>query len=324
MQVAVNGRVGSERKGFLIDHSKEVILPLPTECPHSFSQRTAPYRMESNAELSDIAQTLWDNDVNRLQPGVDYKISLQEQAGQSYTDVNSKTAFPLFLFVNEDAFKKKTFSAFISLLDNYEADTGQPEIITAEEESEIHSFLDALMETAVLQIAHNYLLKKGRAKVNKEEFKWQLYDMWFRLYSREGSNQPNSSGFEHVFVGETRGGRMVIGFHNWIQFYLQEKLGHVDYKGYTMPDNQVKPDENKHLITLQFRWKKKVKLQGSCFLGVSPEFEFALYTIIFLISPDRQLKLRFSQYEVMIVCHSNKHKNIETTYPVLLRYLTAN
>lgn len=46
--------------------------------------------------------------------------------------------------------------------------------------------------------------------------------------------RPDSSGFEHVFVGETRGGRTVIGFHNWIQLYLQEKLGHIDYKGYSV------------------------------------------------------------------------------------------
>ena len=42
----------------------------------------------------------------------------------------------------------------------------------------------------------------------------------------------DSSGFEHVFVGETRGADEVIHFHNWIQFYLQEKAGHVDYQGY--------------------------------------------------------------------------------------------
>lgn len=49
--------------------------------------------------------------------------------------------------------------------------------------------------------------------------------------------RPDSSGFEHVFVGETRGGRTVIGFHNWIQLYLQEKLGHIDYKGYSVSAN---------------------------------------------------------------------------------------
>ncbi|XP_078063561.1 uridylate-specific endoribonuclease B-like, partial [Mustelus asterias] len=200
------------------------------------------HRMASNTELSDIAQVLWDNDVNRLQPGVDYKIDLQDQAGRMLrnADVTDGAGLPLFLFVNEEFFKKKTFSAFISLLDNYEADTREPETITPEEEQEIHTFLDAVMETRVLQIAHRYLVKKGRAKMSKEEFKQQLYDIWFSLYARNGSSQPDSSGFEHVFVGETRGGRTVIGFHNWIQFYLQEKLGHVDYRGYTMENNCLK------------------------------------------------------------------------------------
>ena len=46
----------------------------------------------------------------------------------------------------------------------------------------------------------------------------------------------DSSGFEHVFVGETRGDKEVIGFHNWIQFYLQEKVGNVDYKGFMSSD----------------------------------------------------------------------------------------
>lgn len=41
----------------------------------------------------------------------------------------------------------------------------------------------------------------------------------------------DSSSFEHVFVGEGRGSEM-IGLHNWIQFYLQEKAGNINYHGY--------------------------------------------------------------------------------------------
>lgn len=41
----------------------------------------------------------------------------------------------------------------------------------------------------------------------------------------------DSSSFEHVFVGEGREDHF-IGLHNWIQFYLQEKAGNIDYHGY--------------------------------------------------------------------------------------------
>lgn len=33
--------------------------------------------IESDRELSTMVQELWDNDVNRLKPGKDYRISLQ-------------------------------------------------------------------------------------------------------------------------------------------------------------------------------------------------------------------------------------------------------
>lgn len=48
----------------------------------------------------------------------------------------------------------------------------------------------------------------------------------------------DSCGFEHVFVGEAKHGREIMGLHNWVQFYLQEKHGHVDYKGYKARDNK--------------------------------------------------------------------------------------
>lgn len=43
-------------------------------------------------------------------------------------------------------------AAFISLLDNYESDTGKPEIVTPEEEAENHKFLDAIVQTAAMKV----------------------------------------------------------------------------------------------------------------------------------------------------------------------------
>ena len=64
-------------------------------------------------------------------------------------------------------------------------------------------------------------------------FRETLTELWFNLYSRSSSGPAggDSSGFEHVFVGEEKS-TTISGFHNWIQFYLEEKAGRLDYKGY--------------------------------------------------------------------------------------------
>ncbi|XP_062868082.1 uridylate-specific endoribonuclease B [Trichomycterus rosablanca] len=275
--------------------------------------------IESDPELSAMVQELWDNDINRLRPGTDYRISLQGKALNT-TDGSEIPGVPLFTYVDESIFRKETFLAFISLLDNYESDAGEPEVVTPEEEAEIYRFLDAVIKTPAMKIVHKYLEKKNLSPVDADAFKNQLYHIWFELYARKGSIRPDSSGFEHVFVGETRGGHTVIGFHNWIQLYLQEKLGHIDYKGYSVQVNSPQPDENKHILALQFSWKNGIKPKGSIFIGVSPEFEFALYTLCFLTSPNERVKVSFSLYDVEIVCHHYNQKHIGTTYPVLVRY----
>lgn len=62
------------------------------------------------------------------------------------------------------------------------------------------------------------------------------------LQSRKSSSYPHmiykqllilfiSSGFEHVFMGETKNGQ-VSGFHGWIHWYLEEQAANVNYLGY--------------------------------------------------------------------------------------------
>lgn len=43
--------------------------------------------------------------------------------------------------------------------------------------------------------------------------------MWFSYYRRDGGGN-DSCGFEHVFVGESKG-ESITGFHNWIQVRLR-------------------------------------------------------------------------------------------------------
>jgi poly(U)-specific endoribonuclease len=82
--------------------------------------------------------------------------------------------------------------------------------------------------------------------------------------------------FNSVFVGEIRDDK-ISGFHNWIQFCIEEKKGTVDYRGYIKPKSKTNADtdSNDHVLTLQFHWKGVEKQIGSIFIGVSPEWEMS-------------------------------------------------
>ncbi|XP_001370859.2 poly(U)-specific endoribonuclease-like isoform X1 [Monodelphis domestica] len=276
-----------------------------------------------NHELSKLFNQLWDADLNRLGPGRDYAISLQGKADfvpQGIHKAPDHASQALFLWVNEGRLQStKTFAAFISLLDNYETSTGVAENVTLEEEAENNRFLDAILETEVMKLAHQYLVRKNLSKPSQRDFKAQLYSIWFQLYTRDGRQGPDSCGFEHVFVGETRRGQEILGFHNWVQFYLQEKRGNIDYKGYVARQHKSRPDEDDQVLNLQFSWKGLVKPVGSTFLGVSPEFEFALFTIVFLQSQEKvtRVLVGIEEYELQIVVYRHGH-HIGSAYPKLV------
>lgn len=66
--------------------------------------------------------------------------------------------------------------------------------------------------------------------------------MWFSAYNRDG--QKDSCGFEHVFVGESKGD-IITGFHNWIQvsdFGAEKRvIALCSLAGYNVTCKEVKP-----------------------------------------------------------------------------------
>ncbi|XP_067445528.1 uridylate-specific endoribonuclease C [Thunnus thynnus] len=275
-----------------------------------------------NQELSNIFNELWRLDVNRMKPGIDYTLSVQGRAGyvsQGSNVARDQASQPLFSNVNENKLKTTTtISRFMKLLDNYERSTGVTERVTTEELLEISLFLDAVLQTEVMKRAHRYLVSKGQSSSNLRQFKNQLQLIWFNLYHRQRNTGLDSSGFEHVFVGETKSGTEIVGFHNWIQFYLQEKKRHLDYKGYKARDHDL-PDQDDHVLNLQFSWHSVVKPVGSAFIGTSPEFEMALFTIVFLINTERSTTVLVNidqcQMELVVIRHG---RSLGTAYPRLL------
>ncbi|XP_062860820.1 uridylate-specific endoribonuclease C [Trichomycterus rosablanca] len=273
-------------------------------------------------ELSAVVNELWKLDVNRFKAGTDYRISLQGRAGfissGSRVSVDYASA-PLFSYVNENKLKSiTTYASFMKLLDNYERSTGVAERVTSEEIAENNVFLDSILQTAVMKRAHQYLVRKGKSSSDLRQFKNQLYYMWFRLYHRDRNGGQDSSGFEHVFVGETKFGNEIMGLHNWVQFYLQEKQNLLDYKGYKATRNDV-PDADDHVVNVQFSWHGLVKPVGSAFIGVSPEFEMAVFTILFLTSTEKTTValVNMDQYQLEMIVHRHG-RSIGTCYPKLL------
>lgn len=70
------------------------------------------------------------------------------------------------------------------LFNNYTPDTDQPEYESQEEDNEQKQFLNACMNTPVMQAAHQFLIQEGKAPEDQWEFRNMLEEIWFEFYSR--------------------------------------------------------------------------------------------------------------------------------------------
>ncbi|TPX68746.1 hypothetical protein SpCBS45565_g02931 [Spizellomyces sp. 'palustris'] len=284
--------------------SQAVAVPQPT--PHEL------------ANLADAVARLWELDANRLEPGRDFTLNLQN-ATKVYAQVDASPA-PLFANVSPELLRRfPTYVLFMALLDNYHAQNGIAESVTAEEIKEQHAFIEELLKTAPIQYCHRYLAAKALAPANLGEFKQLLKSIWFDLYKRQTAN--DSSAFEHTFVGELKAGQGVLGFHNWIQFFLEERKRTVDYRGYILPRRRNgggRSPEYSHVLSFQFSWHGEVKPVSTFFIGTSPEFEIALYTLMFLTGQENNV-VYIEDTEVSIKCHkfqSARGLRLGSCYPV--------
>ncbi|VDN18211.1 unnamed protein product [Gongylonema pulchrum] len=113
-----------------------------------------------------------------------------------------------------------------------------------------------------------------------ETFRHWIKQLWFAQYSR-ARGIPDTSGFEHIFMGEFKKGE-VSGMHSWLRYYLLERNAsqQLHYLGFSARRANV-------MATVKFTWKNNLKPSGSFFIGSSPEFEMAVDTLCFLTSRPR-------------------------------------
>ncbi|CAL9080054.1 unnamed protein product [Musa textilis] len=289
-----------------MDHAKNAVNVEPTR--------------EELDDLSKACSKLWELDLNRLVPGKDYEIDCG--GGKKVYQKGDMASECLFSWLSDDILRRPTYSRFCSLLDNYNPDEGCQEVVTSEEKHEQVAFIEEISRTAPVKYLYHYLVSKEIISDNYEHFKEMMCGLWFDLYGRGGVSD-SSSAFEHVFVGEIKRckEKVVSGFHNWIQagffqFYLEEANGRVDYQGYIFPRIEgPHPDSETQVLTIQFEWNGNLKAVSTTLLGVSPEFEIALYTLCFFVgNEDNRVKL--GPYSVNLKCYRFGKNKIGSVFPI--------
>ncbi|XP_041639667.1 poly(U)-specific endoribonuclease-A [Cheilinus undulatus] len=250
----------------------------------------------TDAEIKAISETLYALDSNKASASqliIDPQALVHDSQTSSQSDRSPR---PLFTYLDEQTlFSRPTYAALLAVLDNYNRMTGQTEDWSPQQLAEQDTFLKETMSNTELgRELYAFLYTKG-VYASEEEFIYDLKMMWFGLYSRN-NNKMDSSGFEHIFAGEVKGGK-VSGFHNWIQFYLLEKRGKLNYYSHSFNGPWTTyPD----VMGMQFMWDGYYKQVGSAVIGCSPEFDFALYSLCYITRPGKQCRLSLGGKELII------------------------
>eukprot|EP00058_Branchiostoma_floridae_P009026 XP_002594514.1 hypothetical protein BRAFLDRAFT_87710 [Branchiostoma floridae] len=194
-------------------------------------------------------------------------------------DLHGDRLFPFFLPYNLEQIP--TYKAFIRLLDNYEFNL--PEYVTKKEVNDARAFLNCCLDTEVMQEAHHFLAEKA---------------------------------FEHTFVGETRCQHM-MGFHNWLRLYKQECQGSIKVNNCW----QCCDFGDRMILKIAFTWDVGIQTRDRCscmcsfFVGTSPEFELALYTVCFLAGGGGRTEVFLGGKMVTIVTEE-RDGHLGSCYPI--------
>jgi len=159
---------------------------------------------------------------------------------------------------------------------------------------------------------HSFLSQRGLASPSVSGFIAELKTYWFQLYSR--SSVLDSSGFQHVFVGEVRGTDEVTGFHNWIQGYLEEKAGRWEYGGWQA---SCDPENFRFSFDWTVSGRTYTKPISGNFMQTSPEVELALYTLCFMTRRNVDCDISIDNGVIVIIKNYDYQgkDNVGSAYP---------
>ena len=288
--------------------------------------------------MADIYQQIWDadqqgNGLKAIKKGTPITNALKQQ-GYVVVD-EKKQAGPEHRLLTEVFIppkKMKSYKNVEQLFNNYTLDQTKPEVNLPEERAEVQQFIKASYKTPPLQLAREYIQTQSSSNLTDDEW-WALLErVWFEQYDM--GNNEDLSGFEHVFVGEQKQGK-VQGYHFWYKYYLDEHFRldgeELDLIKFIRWEHDPK-EKTADVVTLAYEWRafdyeKKVfrkltKPVGGFWVGPSAEGMLALGTVRFMqqaFAP-KQAQINGVMYNLELY-RSEDDRNLRTFYPVFVRML---
>jgi hypothetical protein len=235
------------------------------------------------------------------------------------------------------ASKMRTYELVRALFDNYALDERDPESETAHEREEVHNLLEAIVDSAPMQVARRYVEEATGTVISLERWYGTLLDQWFRRFSQSGD--PDLSGFEHVFVGEQEGAK-VQGYHFWYKYFLDDGFAslidrnrlpgfrddRIVYLRGRFGDGQEAFPES---VTISYRWdaadydrgaiRPLTKPTGGFFVGCSVEGLMALGTVRAHLGAraPKEAVINGARYDLKVFRSAN-NQHVRTFYPMFL------
>jgi len=282
-------------------------------CPRTSNKAPAPKLPVStgpvtDTELSRFTEQLLQMDENNAMRLLTLDTGCKTRVGRP-SDCSSRD---LFQSIDSSILRKPVYQKLIAMYDNYDNDVLVVEDNTRAEQREEEDFLGEILKTKVMKNTYDFLKQRNLFKGSISQFKTYLKELWFTIYSR-GQRTLGSSGFEHVFLGEKKNGK-VSGFHSWVYFQYLEKSNKVNYLGHW--ENVDIGGRGKGL-SFTFKWGQEQKPFASMLVGTSPELELAIYTTCLLARGEERCHITLGGQDIYLTTHvfdRRGKKHIASTY----------
>ncbi len=293
--------------------------------------------------MTNIYQQIWDADQygSGVQPILDNAAGNRE-VGYVKVNSNLKETDKNLRVITEAVIpdsKRRTYDLCRVLFDNYSLPERDVEVETPEEREEIHDLVHAMMDTAPMQIARDYVSQMTGTSITRERWYNTIMDLWFRRFSMGGD--PHLTGFEHVIVGEQEGSK-AQGYHFWYKYYLDDGFARKadgasehfscltdDRIVYMGSKQSVAQDQFPESVIISYRWnapdydrnalRPLTKKVGGFFVGCSIEGLLAIGSVRAHIGTraPKEAIINGARYSLKVY-RSENNRHIRTFYPVFL------